>query len=235
MNKKRWIIGGIVVVLTIITVLSLYYIDIDAVIQEIENLPVFYMGFAFIGLISLQIVLAFLPGEPLELAAGYMFGSWLGTLICMLGSLIGTFIVYLLVKIFKRTIIDMMFQKEKVDEMTQLLSSKKSMKWMFIIFLIPGTPKDIMTYVASLGDIDLKLWLILTTIGRIPSIVTSTFLSDSLKNGQLFHAIIIFAVTIVFVIIGTLAYKKITSLHNRTLYISNKERDYGTYNFNSRR
>jgi len=225
MNKKRFVIAISIVIVALITFLSLYYIDINALINYVKELPTFYMALAFIGLITLQIVLAFLPGEPLELAAGYMFGPWQGTLVCLIGSLIGTFIVYFLVKIFQYAIIDVMFKNEKVNEVTQLISSKKGMYWIFILFLIPGTPKDVMTYVASLGDIDLKKWLILTTVGRIPSIVTSTFLSGSLKNGEVVSATIIFIVTIVLVIMGMMLYKKITNLHKpkKTLYISNKE------------
>lgn len=225
MKKKTLIQGFIIIIFVAITFSSLYFIDINKLIEYIKELPIFYMNIAFIALVALQIILAFLPGEPLELASGYLLGSWQGTIVCLIGSMIGTWIVYILVKIFKRSIIDVMFKNEKVEEVRQLMSSKKGMTWLFILFLIPGTPKDIMTYVASLSDIELKNWLILTTIGRIPSIVTSTFLSCSLKNGEIFSAIMIFVVTIILTVLGIVLYKRIITLHmhNRVLQISNKE------------
>lgn len=78
-------------------------------------------------------------------------------------------------------------------------------------FLIPGSPKDIMTYLVSLTDIDIKQWLLLTTIGRIPSIVTSTYLMGALRDGNIVLAVSIFAVTVILVITGAVYYKKIVN------------------------
>lgn len=233
MNKKMITIG--IIFLMIITIFTSLYIDINQLISYVKALPAFYMAVALMSLISLQIVFAFLPGEPLELATGYLFGSWLGTFICLVGSLIGTCIVYFIVKILKRNIIDMMFKNEKVEEVIQLFSSNKGLFWIFILFLIPGTPKDIMTYVASMGNIDFKIWLILTTVGRIPSVVTSTFLAESLKNGEIWSTVNICIITVILVITGMIVYRKMTKSENKILYIQTKESNYGTYNFNSRR
>ncbi|MCB5484575.1 VTT domain-containing protein, partial [Blautia faecis] len=80
--------------------------DFNDVIYEIETLPYFTKVSAMIALIALQIFLAFLPGEPLELASGYIFGSFQGTIVCLIGSMIGTIIVYYLARIFQHSIID---------------------------------------------------------------------------------------------------------------------------------
>lgn len=211
MIKKTNIIVMMIIVL-VMTFAMIYFLQnnqLDALVTEIRQLPYFTKISAMIGLIALQIFLAFLPGEPLELASGYLFGSFTGTLVCLAGSLLGTLIVYYLARIFQHTIIDKMFAQDKVAEVKKIFSSKKSKFWLFIIFLIPGSPKDIMTYLVSLTDIEIKQWLLLTTIGRIPSIVTSTYLTGSLKDGNLFLAISIFIVTIVMVIGGTIYYKKI--------------------------
>ena len=71
-----------------------------------------------------------------------------------------------------------------------------------LIFLVPSSPKDILTYVASLGNINLVRWLIMTTLGRIPSILTSTYLSASLKEGDIISALIVLLLTIAMVILG---------------------------------
>lgn len=125
--------------------------------------------------------------------------------------MIGTIIVYYLARIFQHSIIDKMFDQSKVAEVKKLFSSKKSKFWLFIIFLIPGSPKDIMTYLVSLTDIDIKQWLLLTTIGRIPSIVTSTYLTGALRDGNIVLAVSIFAVTVILVITGAVYYKKIVN------------------------
>lgn len=218
MNKKILTIE--IVTLIVITFLAVCCcIDMNQCIEFIKIYPVYLKIFIFIAITALQIVFAFLPGEPLELAAGYLFGPWLGTLVCLIGSFIGTLCVYCLVKIFKHHIIDVMFKSDKVEEVCQLFSSQKGLFWIFILFLIPGTPKDVITYVASLGNIDLKKWLILTTIGRIPSVVTSTFLSGSLKSGEIFTAIMIFLITVILTVTGMIVYKKMTNKkRSKTIY-----------------
>lgn len=79
---------------------------------------------------------------------------------------------------------------------------------MFLIFLIPGSPKDLMTYVVSLSNIALWKWLLLTTVGRMPSIITSTFMSGSIKEGNYLMAIVILIVTLALVGAGGYMYKK---------------------------
>ena len=102
-----------------------------------------------------------------------------------------------------------MFDSDKVKEAENLVASKKSMFWIFVLFLIPGSPKDVMTYVVSLGNVHLAKWLTLTTIGRIPSIITSTFLSASFKSGDLVMTLMIAMVTLFLVGGGAIYYKTV--------------------------
>ena len=106
-------------------------------------------------IVTLQIFIAFIPGEPIELAAGYMFGSVWGTIICLIGSFLGTIVVYYLVKTFWSKVISLMFKKEQMKKVEGLFEKKKNLMWIFILFLIPGTPKDVTTYLVSLTNIKL--------------------------------------------------------------------------------
>lgn len=210
MKLKKKII--IITLLVIICCAALAYTVSQIPIQEIENtlngIPHGLRELYMIGLISLQIFLAFLPGEPLELVAGFLFGSVGGTILCLAGSMIGTLIVYLLVQKFGHRIISLFFKQKTVDELHQVLEKRNSLYWMFLIFLIPGSPKDLMTYVVSLSNIALWKWLLLTTVGRIPSIITSTFMSGSIKEGNYLMAIVILIVTLALVGAGGYMYKK---------------------------
>ena len=215
-KKSTWILTAIFAVVMILSAIyALGHMDMKEALQTIEELPILLKYLVMIGLISLQIFMAFLPGEPLELASGYLFGAWQGTLICLIGSCLGTAIVYLIVKIFKRSVIDIMFDQQKVKEVSGMFATKKGMIWTFVLFLIPGSPKDIMTYLVSLGNISLIKWLAITTIGRIPSIVTSTFLSGSLKEGNVMGAVLIAVCTVILVVVGTLFYKKMVKTNEK--------------------
>lgn len=209
--KKTNLFIILLIFLSFMTIYTLSNYQIDEIIKQIKLLPYFIKVLAMISLIALQIFLAFLPGEPLELASGYIFGSFEGTIICLIGSMIGTVIVYYLARLFQYTIIDKMFSASQIAEVQKLFSSKKSKFWLFVILLIPGSPKDIITYLVSLGDIELKHWVLLATIGRIPSIVTSTYLVGSLKEGKIILAGFIFLITIILVVGGAIYYKKIVN------------------------
>lgn len=209
--KKTNLFIILLIFLSFMTIYILSNYQIDEIIKQIKLLPYLIKVLAMISLIALQIFLAFLPGEPLELASGYIFGSFEGTIICLIGSMIGTVIVYYLARLFQYTIIDKMFSASQIAEVQKLFSSKKSKFWLFVILLIPGSPKDIITYLVSLGDIELKHWVLLATIGRIPSIVTSTYLVGSLKEGKIILAGFIFLITIILVVGGAIYYKKIVN------------------------
>lgn len=183
-------------------------IDMEQVSQMLKDIPHGLRELLMVILIAAQIFLAFLPGEPLELAAGFLFGSLGGTLVCLVGSLLGTALVYLLVQRYGKRLTAVFFKQEQLNEFSGVLKKRNSMKWIFLLFLIPGTPKDIMTYAVSLSNIALGKWLLLTTVGRIPSIVTSTFLSGSLKEGNLTLAAAVAVITVLAVIAGTLMYKR---------------------------
>lgn len=159
---------------------------------------------------SLQILVPLIPGEPMELIAGYAFGTIKGTILCIIAESIGSIIVILLVKKYGRKILEIFFEEEKINSLRILQESKTKEIIFSILFIVPGTPKDLLCYFAGLTSIDTKLLLFLVTIGRLPSIVTSTMLGDSINEGNFKFAIIMFLITISVSIIGIILYNKYT-------------------------
>ena len=142
---------------------------INKIKEYIESLGIF--GFAvMIIMIVVQIVIAFIPGEPFELVAGIMYGTFGGLCCVLVASLIGSSIVFLLVRKFGRRITDKFFSEEKLSKYKFLNSDHNRNKLLFLIFLLPGTPKDLLTYFAPLTPIKFKDYLFITTIAKIPSI-----------------------------------------------------------------
>ena len=163
----------------------------------------------FVGLIVLQIVVAFIPGEPFELAAGYAFGTLWGTLLVWIGAVIGTTVVFLFVRKIGVKAVEVFFPREKINSMKYLQDEKKLNAAAFILFLIPGTPKDLLTYLAGLTKIRLLPWIVLTSIARIPSIVTSTISGNALGIEKYTLAIIVYAATALVSGIGLIVYQRI--------------------------
>ncbi|MBP1586986.1 MAG: VTT domain-containing protein [Clostridia bacterium] len=159
---------------------------------------------------ALQIILAFIPGEPIEVAAGYAFGAFEGTVLCLIASAVGGTIVFWLVKLLGRRLVNIFFEEEKLENLKFLKKSPARDLLFFTIFLIPGTPKDLLCYAAGLSDVKFHVWLLICTIGRIPSIITSTISGNALGTQRYTFATIAFVVTLVLSLLGLLLYRHIT-------------------------
>lgn len=170
---------------------------------------------AMVVLITFQIVVAVLPGEPLELGAGYAFGFWEGTALCLVSGLIGAVIVVALVRTLGMRIVELFFSREKIESMRWLQDSARFELVMFLCFLIPGTPKDIMTYIAGLTKCPLWRIAFIATVGRIPSIVSSTMAAGFAAEGNWMATAVVVALTIAFVALGVGAYAVIVRREKR--------------------
>lgn len=165
---------------------------------------------AYTGIVILQIIIAIIPGEPFEIGAGYAFGAIEGTVICILGSAIGGTLVFLLVKKFGIKLVEVFISVDKINSLRFLKDNKKRDILMFLLFFIPGTPKDALSYFAGLTNMDLKTWILITTIAKFPSIVTSTIGGNAIGMENYQFAIIVFGITFLISGAGLLFYNYYT-------------------------
>ena len=163
---------------------------------------------AFVGMVAVQIVVAFIPGEPLEIAAGYAFGAWEGTLLCMLGAGVGGMAVFLLARKLGVRAVEAFVPREKIDSLGFVRDARRLTLWMWILFLIPGTPKDALAYVAGLTRMRLRTWALITTVARVPSIVTSTLGGDALGAGQIGVAAAVLGAAALAAVAGALLWRR---------------------------
>ena len=178
----------------------------------------------FIGMVVLQIIVAIIPGEPLEIGAGYAFGVFEGTLLCMIGILIGSTLVFLFTRFFGVKFVEAIYPREKFMKYKFLQNKKKLNLITFILFLIPGTPKDVLTYFIGLTPMKLSTWILITCTARIPSVVTSTIGGNALGLKDYKYAIIAFAIAVVISVIGLFIHRLINKVHNKsTITESNQQ------------
>lgn len=161
---------------------------------------------AMAALVCAQVVVAVLPGEPVELACGYVLGFWEGTAACLAGSCAGTLAVVALVRVFGMRVVRLFFSQEKLDSVSWLKDTARFELVLLVVFLIPGTPKDVLTYAAGLTEVPWWKIAALTTVGRIPSIVTSTLASGLASEGSWALAALVLAVTVVLALAGAAAF-----------------------------
>lgn len=164
----------------------------------------------FVAMVVIQVLVAFIPGEPVELLAGYAFGVLEGSLLTMTGFLIGSLLIFLLVRRFGVRLVEVFFSREKISELGFLKNPKKAQVLAFILMSIPGTPKDFLSYFAGLTPLTLKQWLRIVVIARLPSLLTSTITGAAAGEENYLLSASMLALTLFMSFLGILYYQRLT-------------------------
>ena len=211
--KAAMILSVCSVVLAIASVIGFLLInarfsDTDAIRSWVEQNRI-WGAVIMMLLCAVQVVLALIPGELLEIAAGYAFGGVMGAVICAVGILVGSILAILLARRFGRRLVESLYPRERLDGITIMSDPKKRNAMTFLLFLIPGTPKDLLTYVVGLTDMSIPLYICLTMFARMPSIIASTVGGGALEKDRLGYAAVIFMITAAVSAVGYLVYLRI--------------------------
>lgn len=214
---KKWIAAGSIAVFVLLSAAVFWFVG-RPLVEFLSNPDQFRgwvdkSGFwgriAFIGMMVLQIVVAVIPGEPLEIGAGYAFGTVEGTILCLMGAVIGSALVFLFVRKCGIKAVEVFFPREKIDSLHFLQDPKRLNFWVFLVFFIPGTPKDMLSYVVGLTKMRFTTWLFISGFARIPSVITSTIGGDALGMGAHGFAVAVFIVTVFISLTGLMVYRKL--------------------------
>lgn len=211
-GRAAWILLGVSIMICVATVVGIWatyhYFENPQIfrdfVEEHYVLGVFVMLFMFI----VQVILALIPGGLLEVACGYAFGSVAGGIIAVAGIMTGSALTMLFVRKFGRKFAELFYSKEKLDSISFLKDKKKRNIIVFLVFFIPGTPKDLLTYVVGLTDMSIPLYLLITGIARTPAILISTIGGDALGLENYWQSFAFLGGLIVVSLIGVLIYQK---------------------------
>lgn len=155
----------------------------------------FYGIMALLGIQILQIVIAFIPGEPVEIIAGAVLGTVNGLVICLLGCVIASSIVFSISKQYGRKILRFFFTEETISKWSWVQHNRRMEFVTFLLFLVPGTPKDLLTYIAGISNMKLGKFIVLSAFARIPSIISSTIIGATMIEGRWRFSIALFVLT----------------------------------------
>ena len=223
MKKKSKIFRRIITVISIVILITIliYFLPIIKNIITPEGRLEFknkinelgYFGVLVLFALQLiQIFLIIIPGEPIELLAGMCYGTVGGTLFIIISLLIVATLIILLVRVFGRKFVYQFFDEEKIKKLenSKMFKNQKRLEWiMIILFFIPGTPKDLIMYIAALLPINAFRFIIISTIARIPSIISSTLAGSTLADGKWGTTIIVYVITFVIIGIAMVLIKKL--------------------------
>ncbi len=166
----------------------------------------------FVAVRAAQTVFKFIPAEPLEVASGYAFGVFGGLLWCMVGTQLGSAIILLLSAHYGERFVSVFVEPESLSQFGFLQENPRTKVLLFLIYLIPGAPKDLLTYFVPLTGLKLPVFLVLTTVARIPSIITSTMCGAYFGEKNYFAAAVVYAVTLLLSGAGVLLYRHFTKI-----------------------
>ena len=164
-----------------------------------------------LGIQMLQVVVSLIPGEVLEVGMGYAFGAIEGTLLCLVGVALASTVVFLLVKTWGLRAVELFVSREKIDSLRFIRSEKRLRRTVFLLYFIPGTPKDLLTYFVGLTRLKLHEFLAITLIARIPSVVSSTIGGNLIGDKNYLAAALLFLVTGAVSLGGILLYNRLTA------------------------
>ena len=167
-----------------------------------------YRYLIFTGIQFLQIFFALIPGEFVEFGAGYIFGAIEGFLLCMIGIALTSTLIFFLVRIFGKKLFELITNKKDFDKLKFLNNENKLNITTFFLFLIPGTPKDLLTYFMGMTKMKYSTFILIIMIARIPSVITSTIAGAGFAERRFLFAIIVYAVTGTISLAGMLFYRR---------------------------
>jgi len=213
-RRRKWLAGiSIAVVLLLAVCLTLFVsrwlrsFSQEAFRDYVRSFGV--LGPAVVlGLQILQVFIALIPGEIVESAAGYVLGPWLGTAVCYAGIAIASTLIFTLTRRYGVKLVEVFVERERINELRFLNTERKRNNLIFLLFFIPGTPKDLLTYFVGLTDIPLRTFLLLSLVARIPSVITSTFGGHLLGEERYTGAIILYGITGLLSLLGMMGYNR---------------------------
>jgi|GEM_PF-194771 len=157
---------------------------------------------AYVGLQVVQVVVFVIPGEVVQVAGGYVFGFGLGSLYTFVGIAIGSIANFYAGRILGRPFVESLFARERIEEIEGATGSGKGAAGFFLLFLIPGIPKDALCYVAGFSSLGLWAFLGVSMAGRLPGILGSSFMGSAAYAGAWRAAIAVLAAASVLFALG---------------------------------
>lgn len=182
--------------------------------------PLSFIG--FILLQALQVIAAPVPGEVTGFLGGFLYGKGLGIFLSTIGLTSGSLVAFSLARILGRPFVERFVKKQTMEKYDYLLHHRGAFL-VFLLFLIPGFPKDILCYILGLGHLTTKEFFVISTVGRFGGTVLLTFGGDYVRHHQYYRFSVLVGVAIVFVFLSMVYKDKLERIF-RVLHVSSRIR-----------
>ncbi|MEY7999759.1 TVP38/TMEM64 family protein [Clostridium sp. Mt-5] len=211
---KSYLVLGVILVILLIAAYEYYYkyIYIFRDPNKIKNIIMSYGRYGisvFLFIQILQVIAFFIPGEIIQIAGGYIYGTLFGSILSIIGITAGSIIDYSVSRIYGKPLINKIISKRHLRFFDKILQLGSVNYIVFLLYLIPGIPKDILAYMCGISSISLRNFVLCSTFGRLPGIIISTYFGSKIYSGNKIVLIIIAVMMTSLFAIGVLKGEKI--------------------------
>src|SRR6266487_94775 len=204
---RRWLLPVCLVALLVIGGGVLWHTGVLHGISSREHLIALLRGGGATGALLciavqfLQVVIAAIPGEITSFAAGYVFGAWRGFLYSAIGVTLGSAFNFWFARVVGRPTLERLIGRDKLARIDRSLASAKSRSAMFLLFLLPGLPKDFLCYAAGLSSMSIVEFVVLSGLARSPALLASVLIGTGVSRGD-YRSVIAIALLVLLAIGG---------------------------------
>lgn len=199
---------------------------VDTVIERIRDADAFGV-LILLALQFIQVVVAFIPGEVTQMAAGMLYGPLWGSILILIGCAISSAFVYMIVHKLGAPFVKDMVPAKFLAKFEEFERTGRLSIIVFILFLIPGLPKDTFTYLVPLTDMKVRPFVLITTIARAPGVILSAYAASGLIDGNIWTSVIIFGVLIALALVALIFSNRIMDFLSRH-HIGTDAREQGS-------
>ncbi|MGO3148144.1 MAG: TVP38/TMEM64 family protein [Leucobacter sp.] len=186
--RSLWpIVLGILALVVVVAVILIFgrpllpmFSDPATARETIGSLGV-WAPLAFMGMQVAQVVIAPLPGQVTGLIGGFLFGPWLGLLYTLIGAFLGFWLVFVLARKLGRPFVERFVKSETLAKFDSLLGRGGPFV-LFLIYLLPAFPDDVISFIAGLTKIPIRTLLIVSLAGRLPGYLLLSFAGEGLTG-----------------------------------------------------
>lgn len=213
--KYKYTLLAAAAAIALLVFLYIRFGDYIKTYYEPEHVKEWIMSFGqlsflvFIALQLLQVILFFIPGEVVQVAGGYIFGTFLGAALSLFGITLGSVATFLIGRKYGSSLLQKILPQKDYEKTRELIDKPKNRMIIFILYLLPGFPKDVLGYVCGITPIKLKWFIIFSTLARIPGIVISTFVGSNLYEQNYLIVGIAIVLMVAVLVVGLLKGDKI--------------------------
>lgn len=192
-----------------------YYIKYSHILRDpnkVKNIIMSYGSYsilAYILLQILQVIAFFIPGEIIQIAGGYIYGTLEGSILSIIGITIGSALAYGFSSYYGKPLVNKIISKRDLKFFNRILNIGSINTIVFLLYLIPGIPKDALAYICGISSINFKNFIKYSTIARLPGILISAYFGAKINSGNKLLLITIAAISICLFIVGVFKGEKI--------------------------